>query len=146
LILYADTSALVKLYIDEPGRPLVVTSVERAMGAVVTARVSYAEARAALARYQRTGELTRSELRRIVNDLDRDWESYSIVEITPALVRRAGTLAERHALRGYDAVQLACALDTRDAGAEVDFLSFDDDLNRAARRERLTLPRSTPPR
>ena len=63
-----------------------------------------------------------------------------MVDLTEPLVKRAGALAERHALRGYDAVQLAAALDVRGAGGEVEFLSFDARLNRAGRRERLRAP------
>jgi predicted nucleic acid-binding protein len=54
-------------------------------------------------------------------------------------VRRAGGLAERHALRGYDAIQLAAALAVRGAGADLECASFDGRLNQAASRERLRL-------
>lgn len=63
-----------------------------------------------------------------------------MVEITDAVVRRAGALAERHDLRAYDAIQLAAALELRRSGIEVAFASFDDRQSRAARRERLRLP------
>ena len=137
MILYLDTSALVKLYVEEAGTAAVVSRVEDAE-AVATARVSYAEARAALARHRREGALSPTELRRAVRELDREWGMYNVVDLNDPLVRRAGALAERHALRGYDAVQLAAALDLRAAGSEVSFLSFDARLNRAARRERLS--------
>jgi uncharacterized protein len=139
VILYLDTSAFVKLYIEEPGTAAVATEVDRS-SAVVTARVTYAEARAAFARQNRERCLLTSELRRIVRHLDDEWGRFNVVEITDPLVRRAGTLAERHGLRGYDAVQLAAALDLRAAGAEVVFASFDARLSRAARREGLHLP------
>ena len=49
---------------------------------------------------------------------------------------RAGELAWRHGLRGYDAVQLAAALAWReaasDAEGEIVFACFDNDLRRAA--------------
>jgi predicted nucleic acid-binding protein len=137
VILYLDTSALVKLYVEEAGSPAVVSRVGEAE-AVATVRVSYAEARAALARHRRDGRLTLTDVRRAVRELDREWGMYNVVDLNDPLVRRAGGLAERHALRGYDAVQLAAALDLRSAGGEVTFLSFDARLNRAARRERLT--------
>jgi predicted nucleic acid-binding protein len=136
VILYLDTSALVKLYVEEAGSPAVVSRVGEAE-AVATVRVSYAEARAALARHRRDGRLTLTDVRRAVRELDREWGMYNVVDLNDPLVRRAGGLAERHALRGYDAVQLAAALDLRSAGGEVTFLSFDARLNRAARRERL---------
>ncbi len=77
------------------------------------------------------------ELRAVVRKLDQDWSRYGIVEVTESLVRRAGALAERRALRGYDAIQLAAALELRDGGADVEFACFDDRLALAARRERL---------
>jgi predicted nucleic acid-binding protein len=138
LILYLDTSALVKLYVEEAGTSDVIACVSRA-AAVVTARISYAEARAAFARHRREGALRTADLRRVVRDLDDEWATYSIVEISDAVVRRAGALAERHALRGYDAVHLAAALDVRRAGGEVEFAAFDARLCRAARREKLAV-------
>ena len=105
--------------------------------AVATVRVSYAEARAAFARHRREGGLRVPALRRVVSRLDGEWGTYNVVEVSDPVVRRAGALAERHALRGYDAVQLAAALDLRDAGADLAFACFDDRLARAALRERL---------
>ena len=139
MILYLGTSALVKLYVDEPGRPAVVTALDRAV-AVATVRVAYAEARAPFARKRREGGLDGKDLRRVVERLDGDWATYSIVEVIEPLVRRAGILAEHHGLRGYDAVHLAAAFETGRAGGEVSFACFDERLRRAARRERLRAP------
>jgi predicted nucleic acid-binding protein len=138
VILYLDASALVKLYVEESGSEAVATRLERAE-AVVTVRVTYAEARAAFARHRREGGLTVPALRRVVRQLDGEWGTYNVVDVSDPIVRRAGALAERHALRGYDAVQLAAALDLRDAGADLEFACFDDRLARAASRERLPL-------
>jgi predicted nucleic acid-binding protein len=138
VILYLDASALVKLYVEEPGSAAVTARLDRAE-AVATVRVTYAEARAALARHRREGGLTVRSLRRVVRQLDAEWGTYNVVEVSDPVVRRAGALAERHALRGYDAVQLAAALDLRDAGADLEFACFDGRLARAAARERLPL-------
>ena len=108
--------------------------------AVATARVTYAEARAALARHRREGGLAAVGLRRAVRELDHEWGMYNVVDLSDPLVRRAGALAKRHALRGHDAVQLAAALDLRAAGGETFSFSFDARLNGAARRERLSAP------
>ena len=138
MILYVDTSALVKLYVEEAGTPGVVARVEHA-DAVATVLVTYAEARAALARHRREGGISTADLRRAVRELDRDWRTYNVVDLSDSLVHSAGALAERHALRGYDAVQLAAVLELRSAGAPIEFCAFDGRLNRAARRERLAL-------
>jgi predicted nucleic acid-binding protein len=136
VILYLDTSALVKLYVEEEGTTRTAARVEEADG-VATVRITYAEARAVLARHHREGAITGAELRAAVRELEREWPAYSIVEVNEPLVRGAGTLAERHALGGYDAVQLAAALEIRRAGGDIEFAAFDARLNRAARRERL---------
>ena len=139
MILYLDTSALVKLYVAEAGTEAVATAVERAQ-ALVTVRVTYAEARAAFAQHARAKGIAAGGLRRVVRQLDEEWGQYSIVEVTDALVRRAGALSERHRLRGYDAVQLSAAVDLRVTGAtDVAFATFDARLNHAARRERMGL-------
>src|SRR5260370_34635370 len=100
MIAYLDTSSLLKLYVEEKGREVVVTLVERA-DSVATSRVTYAQARAALARLYRNGSIAASALRTSVSQLDERWPGYGIVEVTEELVRRAGNLAERHSLRGY---------------------------------------------
>ena len=140
MILYVDTSALVKVYVEEDGTLGVLARVDHAE-AVATALITYAEARAALARHRREGGITGADLRRAVRELDRDWRTYNVVDLSDALVHSAGALAERHALRGYDAVHLAAALELRAVGGPVEFCAFDGRLNRAARRERLVLTR-----
>jgi predicted nucleic acid-binding protein len=138
VILYLDTSALVKLYIDEPGRERVEIAVRDAER-TATARVTYTEARAAFARQRRERAVTGRDLRMLVRALDEDWASLTIVEVTEALVRAAGNLAERHALRAYDALQLAAAVQLHAEGGTVAFCSFDARLSRAAQRQHLAL-------
>jgi uncharacterized protein len=69
--------------------------------------------------------------------LDADWEHYVAVAVTRDLCREAGDLAERYRLRGFDAIHLASfaeVLRGLQGRADVTFSSFDDRLNRAARR------------
>jgi uncharacterized protein len=139
LILYLDTSALVKLYAEEEGTGIVERAVEEAE-AVAASVVAYAEARAAIARKLREGVFSRENRDDAVEALDEDWVTFEKPEVTDALVLDAGNLAEEHALRGFDAVHLACALLVREAYAhqqgdgetEVVFLCFDSSLTRAA--------------
>jgi predicted nucleic acid-binding protein len=140
LILYLDTSALVKLYDEEEGTEVVERAVEEAE-LVAPSVVAYSEARAALARKRREGVFSDEEHREAVEALDEDWETFEKPEVTEDLAREAGDLAERHALRGFDALHLASALLARDAwswqGEEdtrkpVSFLGFDAKLTKAA--------------
>ena len=75
MILYLDTSALVKLYVREPGTDETRARLDDA-SMVATSRVAYPEARAALARRQREGGITRAALPRTVSALDRDLERF----------------------------------------------------------------------
>jgi uncharacterized protein len=137
--LYLDTSALVKLYVSEPGSRAVEKQL-RAYSRVATSRVAYPEARAALARRHREGGLTEAELRRAVADLGQDMAAFVVVELLEQVAHRAGELAERHRLRGFDAVHLASALELSDlVGSGVTFCSFDRLQTEAALQEGLTV-------
>lgn len=142
MILYLDTSALLKLYVVEEGRELVELAVDEAT-VIATSSVAYAEARASLARKHREGVFSDDELREAVAALEEDWQIFETLAATENATRLAGNLAEEHALRGFDAIHLASALLIRTAtleeageGAEdtTRFLSFDGDLNQAAER------------
>ena len=142
LILYLDTSALVKLYAEEAGTETVEQAVDEAE-AVTTSAIAYAEARAALARKRRENVFSPEQHREAVEALDEDWEALIKSEVTEDVVREAGDLAEEHALRGFDAIHLASALLVREAFSEqtneptedaVSFLGFDSDLMVAARK------------
>lgn len=133
MIVYLDTSALVKLYAaEEDGRELVRRAVEESES-IATSTVAYAEARAGLARKQREGVFTAEELRRAVSDLGEDWPAYARLDVSNPIAYQAGELAERHALRGYDAVHLASAVRLSERFEDLRFLAFDDRLNDAAR-------------
>lgn len=137
MILYLDSSALVKLFVEETGSDATRRSVEKA-STLATARIAYAEVRAALARLHLERRLTGPGFRHLKDELEATWAQLSPVEIGDRLVRSAGWLAERHLLRGFDAVHLAAALEIG-ARADVSFACFDLRLVRAARREGLNI-------
>jgi uncharacterized protein len=131
---YVDASALVKRYVMEAGSKEVIALLD-ASAAVATALVSRAEVAAAFARAVRVGVLADDAGRRAQRRFSRDWPDLVRVPITEALVARAETLAWEHALRGYDAVQLAAALAWHDAlGQDVTLATFDKQLWEATAR------------
>lgn len=133
MILYLDTSSIVKMYVTEPGTDQVLELVERA-AVVVTSRVAYAEARAAFARRRRERVLTAPAFAKIKAAFESDWRHYVVVDVTPAIGHTAGDLAERYALRGFDSLHLASLAHVL-AGAEdapVLFSGFDSQWNAAA--------------
>lgn len=107
-VCYFDSSALVKMLLDESESDL-ARSLWGGADLVLTSVVAYAEVRAALAMASRLERLTESDHVRAKAYWERMWESISTVEATRDVVERAGSLAERHQLRGFDAVHLASA-------------------------------------
>lgn len=108
MIGYFDTSALIPLVIEEPGSARAAVLWDESER-VVTVRLAYPEARAALATARRLGRLSAGKYRTARAGFEDLWRQFDRVEVTAGLAQRAGDLAERHALRGYDAVHLAAA-------------------------------------
>lgn len=77
------------------------------------------------------GRVRPLELPRVRRRIDALWAAIDRIELTVALARRAGDLAEQHALRAYDAVHLASVEQVGDS--ELALVSDDDDLVQAAR-------------
>jgi predicted nucleic acid-binding protein len=128
--LYLDTSALLPLLLpDEPAAAGMASWWNQANEGA-TVRLTYVEARAGLARAQREGRLRPAELRDAVERLHELWAQLAVVEVDADLATTAGDLAERLALRGYDAVQLAAA--TTLNGPDLIFLTGDHRLLDAA--------------
>lgn len=135
MILYLDTSSLLKCLIDETQTADVLRWVDAA-DALATSRVTFPEAAAALARRRRLGDITGERARVALRRLADRWDGLMLVDIAEI---GAGGLATRPALRGFDAVHLAAALTVQSAvGVRgLAFSSFDRELCRAAAEEEL---------
>jgi predicted nucleic acid-binding protein len=108
VILYFDTSALLRLYIDEPNSDSVRDLYSEA-GFACTHLIAYVELLAGVAKGQSLGRFTAERQVRLLADMEIGWRQLEVVEIDEALARRAGQLALRHVLRGFDAVHIAAA-------------------------------------
>jgi len=132
----------VKLYADEPGhRPI------RALDALVVSALVRVEVPSALWRKARTGELPDAAAGTLVNAFELDFHGehdsdprFAIVALTESVLIAAAREAARHALRAYDAVQLASAVAVREVDPRCShFACFDTELRRAAGREGFAL-------
>ncbi len=134
MIAYLDASALVKRYLVERGsRETIALTAESEM--IATSIVTRAEVAAALAKGVRVGIVTEDRARKAQRSFTGDWPDIVRVPVTEALVERAEALAWDHALRGYDAVQLASAVTLRESvGTEIMLATFDQQLWDAAPR------------
>ena len=135
MILYVDSSSLAKLYAEEPGSPDFADLMNVA-DAVASSAITYAEIRSALARRRRERSLTPAQFATAREQFESDWATLIVVPCDDALARHAGALAEKHALRGADAVHLASferlLVSTDDD--DVEFSCADERLSRAARK------------
>jgi predicted nucleic acid-binding protein len=143
---YLYTSALVKRYATERGTAWIISLTDPAPGHDLwTVRLTGPEMIAALFRKVRTGELAPAAAVRAATDFRTDWQQhYQLVEIVAPVTDEAMVLAERHGLRGYDAVHLAAALEVDRAHRAgqlpgLVFVSADVNQLQMAQREGLTV-------
>jgi predicted nucleic acid-binding protein len=133
MILYLDTSSLVKLYVDEEHSEL-VREWATAATKIATSRVARPETLSALARRAQRGDLAAGSFALVSRAFESAWSDFIRLDLDEEL---AGRLAIRHLLRGFDAIHLAAACELRDSISPraVLFSSFDLPLLRAARAE-----------
>src|SRR5260370_5161606 len=135
---YFDSSALVKLLVlGEPESDL-AAELFREADRRSTSVIAYAECRAALAAAMRARRLKAADTRKAVITLDEVWQTLDRHTVSDEIVHHAGELAERRALRGFEAIHLASALaQTPDTA----LACWDKELSRAAHAEGLALAR-----
>lgn len=133
---YLDTSALVKLYVQEPGTIWLLALFDSDHRLKVSA-LAGVEARSAVRRRQQAGDIRRDLAEQILAELSRQIETRFLRQpVTDAVLDLAAEMVDRYALRGFDAVQLASCLIQSPEDLPV-FLSADRQLLAAARSEML---------
>ena len=143
---FLDSSAVVKRYVQEAGTQWVNDLIDPAAGNdIYLARVTGVEVVSALIRRGRDDTMSDEDVSAALAQFRKDFAGeYQALEMTAPVLARAMSLAEAHALRGYDAIQLAAASEVNDfclaAGLPTCVLvSADDALNLAATTEGLTV-------
>jgi uncharacterized protein len=109
VIVYFDSSAFVKLVVEEDGSDL-AAALWDGCDAAVSSRLAYPEVRAALAAAGRNHRLDPADQARAEALWEDYWAATRAVELTGRVTAHAGDLASQHALRGADAVHLASLL------------------------------------
>lgn len=106
MIVYFDSSALVKLVLEEDGSDI-ARDLWKLAAKRVSSQVVYPEARSALAAARRSGRIDDRQLTVAVQSVDDASQALDLLDVDTEVSERAGELAELHALRGYDAIHLA---------------------------------------
>lgn len=134
---YFDTSGAVKLVLLEEKDAEVAVALRRDADTMYTSWLSYPEITSALARTHRDGQITAAELEAAYDTVEALWDTFVLIDLSPAVARRAAELVKRYPLSGADAVHLASALEVR-IDAPLTFASWDTRQREAA--EALGLP------
>ena len=131
--LYLDTSAWMKLYVPEAESALVERLI--AQSALCTShQITYVEMRAAFAKAWRMGRIDQAQKAVAIAGFETDWRTCQVMDASELMIRRAGDLADRFGLRGYDSVHLAAAevISLLLMPERLTLVCFDERLNNAA--------------
>jgi predicted nucleic acid-binding protein len=133
MILYLDSSALVKRYIAEDGSEHVKEWISDAE-MPVTAFITRVEVAAAIARSEQTKVISKEAAEAALLKFRSEWDNIQRLPITENTVIRGDFLACQFHLRGYDAIHLACAAIWQETlGLPVALATFDQQLAKAAK-------------
>lgn len=139
-----DSSGIAKRYVTETGSAWVQGLTNQSAGhAVYLAAITGVEIVSAISRRLRHGSMTAPDATAAVARFQADFTGvFRVLPVSSAIIARAMQVAQKHALRGYDAVQLAVALEAQALCASlglppVTLVSADTELNMAALAEGL---------
>jgi uncharacterized protein len=132
VILFLDSSAVVKLFITETQSQEVIEAVDAAREVAVST-LTLAEVSQAITRHEKQGDITQGVSLAAYRNLLDDWLSLLRIPVDDYVAKEAAMYARNKGLRGADAVQLACAALLSREQKHVKFLSYDDYLMEVAR-------------
>ena len=134
MIIYLDTSALLKQYIQESGSEEVIELLGTANSSG-TNLLAYVEMASAITRAVRLKLIPADEAQTTWKDFLVDWELLVRLDVSGQITKRAAALAWEHGLRGYDALHFASALTWQDAiDMPVTLATYDRELWSAAQK------------
>lgn len=139
-LLFLDTSALVKLYVQELGTDRMLALVNPAANhRVAISSLARLEFRAAVRRREKLGDIDHAIADGLIREfVDHLGSVYQVQPVNDAVLDEAAGMIDRYALRAYDAAQLGGCLALRSIfgdEVEVQFVCADESLLEAARAE-----------
>lgn len=132
MILFCDTSALMKLYAQEQHSDWTRQQVTKSSRCIVS-QITWVEMCAAFGLKERTAQIHAADAKAALKRLRTEWPIYARLSLDNTLLNTAGELALRFGLRAYDSVQLASAHQAHlQLGQNMSFCCFDKQLNTVA--------------
>lgn len=140
MILYSDSSALIKRYVEEDGTRE-FDALWNSASEIATSTVAFAECMAAFGRKFRERIISESDYRLTIKEFKKEYTRLILVQINSELDRIIEDLIARYALKGFESIHLASALTIKQNSHLITkFACFDNVLNNAARQEGLDIP------
>lgn len=135
MILYIDTSALVKKYaVEEDSKGFI--KVYNNAEAIAISKVGYAETLAAFYKKLREKTVSTKELNLMIRFFKNDWKSFISINTVDSVIDEIETLIAKYGLRGFDAIHLASAIVLKKSLKEnITFVCYDELLLTAAKKE-----------
>jgi predicted nucleic acid-binding protein len=138
-MIYLDSSALAKRYIQEDGSDGVNALLEEGTVAA-TSRLAYPEILAEITRRHKAKEIETGAFERIKKAFKSDWASFIVVEFHKDVFQLIHAIILKYGLKGADSVHLSSALWLKKAMKEnVVFVAADIELVKAAKAEKLQI-------
>lgn len=140
---YLETSALVKLYVREAGTDRMLALADQAAeNRLATLSLSKIEFRSAVRRRERNGEIPANIATQLLDTFDRHMQARFLSQpVTETVLDMASMFIDRHALRAFDAVQLAGYQSLKDSAGNTSpvFVCSDQTLLAAAKQEGISI-------
>jgi len=132
MIIYTDSSALIKKYSLEKDSPYVIHCLEKA-DTIAIFVVGYSEILSAFSRKKRDNDLIEKDFKTLMSEFEEDWESFVLVEVSAELNALVRQILLDFPLCGFDSIHLASAKLLKSiTKKEVAFLAYDEKLIAAA--------------
>ena len=133
MIYFIDTSAWIKFFIMEDGtqeiQDFILKESQSESNIFAAYAVTYAEMHATFKRSLNGNRLTEEQYNEAVSAFSDQWENVDIPVVNNLVIEESGKLAQKYAIKGCDAIQLASALKIH---ADL-FINSDNDLQDAAK-------------
>lgn len=143
---YLESSALVKRYSTEKGSKFIIKLVQPSVGnRLYSVKITEVEVCAALTRKRKGLTMTATGATKSISRFRRNFAARFVKsDVSDLILNEAIRLTDLHTLRGYDAVQLAAALQANSERVSqgllpLVFVSADAELNTAAQAEGLVV-------
>lgn len=121
---YFDSSAVVKVYVQESGRATVLRLLR--LHEVVVSAILPVEIRGALRRRAEENAIKSSRLPAALNQLAADRDQWNLLAVSKEILARAEEIVATHAVRTLDAIHIASAKEFAERlQARVPFISAD---------------------